>query len=112
MLQTFDFDEYWEFIEKYSKNKNFSIELKDLITKMLSHEPKERLTLAQVRNHPWIQQEQLKSEELKALLNESDLQILEDPETMSEEIFQEQNIYEKSTSSEKYQDEQETQNET
>jgi len=46
MLQTFDFDEYWEFIEKYSKNKNFSIELKDLITKMLSHEPKERLTLA------------------------------------------------------------------
>jgi len=46
MLQTFEFHEYWEFIEKYSKNKGFSIELKDLITKMLSHDTKERLTLA------------------------------------------------------------------
>jgi len=69
MLQTFEFEEYWAFIEQYSKNKGFSIELKDLISKMLNHDPSQRLSLSQIRNHSWLQQSPLQKDEIYVFLN-------------------------------------------
>ena len=43
-------DEYWA--EIFSKD--MSEEFKDLIMKMISYEPSTRLTIQQIKNHPWM----------------------------------------------------------
>ena len=46
---------YWKLISKILKNKNFfSKEFIDLTTKMLSFDPKDRLSLDEVLKHPWF----------------------------------------------------------
>jgi serine/threonine protein kinase len=46
-------DKYWDFFEKQLKTK-FSNEYKNLIMKMLSVNPEERIGLYDIKNHPWL----------------------------------------------------------
>lgn len=44
---------------------HFSLKLKDLIKRMLREEPNQRLTLEQVRNHPWMKGEMPSRDEIE-----------------------------------------------
>jgi len=46
-----DRDEYCEFMREL--NPNVSREFEDLIFKMLSKDPKKRLSVTQIKSHPW-----------------------------------------------------------
>jgi len=46
--------------------------------KMLSHKPDQRLTLAQVRNNPWVMKDPIPSEELIQFLNDKQIEHSED----------------------------------
>lgn len=56
MFQTWEDDEYWSFVESYSAQKNTSEELKDLLKMMLSDSHSERLTINEIKDHPWFTQ--------------------------------------------------------
>ena len=45
---------FWNSVEASVKTK-FSEKFKDLINKMLSFNPKKRLTISRIKNHPWLE---------------------------------------------------------
>ena len=58
-------DVFWR---AHSKNKPgadkfFPDDFKDLIQRMLSYNPKERLTMKQVKNHPWVKRDEVATNE-------------------------------------------------
>lgn len=63
MLVGTDPDKYWEI---YSKGREPpSMEFKMLIQAMLSYFPEQRLSLAEIKGHPWMEGPIPSSEELK-----------------------------------------------
>ena len=48
-------DTYWE----KTSGEDLSSEFKDLIIKMFSYEPDKRLSIEEIRAHPWMQTEQI-----------------------------------------------------
>ena len=61
---------YWRKITERRNNRGFSNELKDLIGKMLQPEPEDRLTLEQIKHHPFMQVDLPSQEEVVATMNE------------------------------------------
>lgn len=55
---------YWTLISSHN-NISASDEFKDLITKMITCDPKERITISGIRNHPWMSSKAAEYEELK-----------------------------------------------
>lgn len=66
-LQQRDTKEFWNYhLKQLQLPKNaFSTHFKDLIKKMLKEEPSQRLTLEQVRNHPWMKGQMPSQEEIE-----------------------------------------------
>lgn len=62
---TGDFDTFWSIYEKYE----LSDEVRDLIQKMLAPE-KNRITLEQVKNHPWMSMEQPDKRQIRSCMKE------------------------------------------
>jgi serine/threonine protein kinase len=56
-------DKFWN-MHRNAGGPEFSAELKDLIEKMLCYEPEQRLTIDQIRHHPWMQGEHASNEEI------------------------------------------------
>ena len=54
---------YWELVGAQSTTKNF----KSLFTKLIDYDPKKRLTLKEIKMHPWMQEE-CKTETIRTTL--------------------------------------------
>jgi len=46
-------DEFWQGVEE-SRSVPLSVELKDLLSRMFSLMPENRLSIEQIKNHPWF----------------------------------------------------------
>jgi serine/threonine protein kinase len=56
-------DMFWKTFEKGTRS--FSVDFKNLIASMLAPEPAQRLTIAEIKSHPWYNGPTVKLEELK-----------------------------------------------
>jgi len=58
-------EKFWKAHEKFKPKGYFSDEFKDLLSKMFQYDPKNRLSIKEIRNHPWIKGETIPIEEIK-----------------------------------------------
>ncbi|OMJ89784.1 hypothetical protein SteCoe_7956 [Stentor coeruleus] len=50
----YDNEKFWEYVSSRHLQGFYSLEFIDLINKMLIHDPKKRITIDEIRVHPWI----------------------------------------------------------
>ena len=61
------FEKFWFFIEKGDQELNLTPEFKDLINSMIEYNPKNRIDISDVLNHPWLEDiRSLKAEDFLA----------------------------------------------
>lgn len=54
IIQTKQYDKYWELLEKYFNIKNLSPNFKNLFVKMVAYNPEERPTIEEIRNDKFM----------------------------------------------------------
>ena len=54
IIQTKQFDKYWELLEKYFDIKNLSPNFKNLFLKMVAYNPEERPTIEEIRDDKFM----------------------------------------------------------
>ena len=54
IIQTKQYDKYWELLEKYFNIKNLSPDFKNLFLKMVAYEPEERPSIEEIRNDKFM----------------------------------------------------------
>lgn len=74
-----DYHQYWKIISTNNKMK-FSDEFKDLYTKLIAFEPKERPTLKEIRDHPWMTLSMPSFDEMKSEFENRDKAVHKVPE--------------------------------
>ena len=68
IIQTKQYDKYWELLEKYFNIKNLSPNFKNLFLKMVAYNPEERPTIEEIRNDKFMSDIINASEEQLSLL--------------------------------------------
>ena len=68
IIQTKQYDKYWELLEKYFNIKNLSSKFKNLFLKMVAYNPEERPTIEEIRNDKFMSDIINASEEQLSLL--------------------------------------------
>ena len=68
IIQTKQYDKYWELLEKYFNIKNLSPNFKNLFLKMVAYNPEERPTIEEIRNDKFMSDIIKASEEQLSLL--------------------------------------------
>ena len=68
IIQTKQYDKYWELLEKYFNIKNLSPNFKNLFLKMVAYNPEERPTIEEIRNDKFMSHIINASEEQLSLL--------------------------------------------
>ena len=68
IIQTKQYDKYWELLEKYFNIKNLSQNFKNLFLKMVAYNPEERPTIEEIRNDKFMSDIINASEEQLSLL--------------------------------------------
>lgn len=68
-----NWERFWRFHSCGNVSKG-SQGFKDLIQKMLAYDPSERLSMDEIRNHPWVLEEKASQERCKEFLAQMDLQ--------------------------------------
>lgn len=49
-----NYEIYWECIERDFEQIKFSQEFKNLLQRMIAHDPKDRITISEILKHPWV----------------------------------------------------------
>ena len=57
LICTYNSELFWKIHEQTKPTGYYSTQFKDLITRMLQFNPDERLDMAGVMNHPWMQEQ-------------------------------------------------------
>jgi serine/threonine protein kinase len=70
--------EFKGFWNKLSFAEVFSVEFKDLMEKMLTYDPTNRISLEEVKNHKWFRGETFNKDELKEFFNKFEVYLLKE----------------------------------
>jgi serine/threonine protein kinase len=68
-------NKYWEKFERFSDFPELSNNLKDLIEKMFAVEPSQRISLKEIKAHPWFNESIPTVEDIKAEFEERKYQL-------------------------------------
>lgn len=98
-------DKYWEKLELQGNNvSSLSKEFKDLFTKMISFNPKERPTIEEILNHPWMKGESATKAEIISDFKSREIIVRQqmEIEKMATENENNDMVYRNSTNEEEY----------